>query len=133
MTTKNTFVHINIGSNSNKEKNIAKAIELLKNKFKNIKVSKIYKSKSVGFEGEDFFNVGVNLSTTTPASKLAEILKNIEDEIGRVREVPKFSDREIDLDIIFYGDKIIKKLNIPRDDILKYQFVLTPFMEITTL
>jgi len=133
MTTKNTFVHINIGSNSNKEKNIAKAIELLQNKFENIKFSKIYKSKAVGFEGEDFFNVGVNLSTTIPAIDLAEILKNIEDEIGRTRNKPKFSDREIDLDIIFYGDKIIKEMNIPRDDILKYQFVLTPFMEIALL
>jgi len=62
--------------------------------------------------------------------ELVVVLRDIEDKIGRDRTSAKFSDRVIDLDIVFFGDKIIKELNIPRDDILKYQFVLTPFMEL---
>jgi 2-amino-4-hydroxy-6-hydroxymethyldihydropteridine diphosphokinase len=125
-----TKVHINIGSNTNKEKNIATAIAMLEENFGELQKSSTYESPAVGFEGEDFFNVGVNLTTHLQPQELLSVLRDIEDKIGRDRTMPKFSDRVIDLDIVFFGDKIIKELNIPRDDILKYPFVLTPFMEL---
>lgn len=123
-------VHLNIGSNINKEQNINTALHMLEEKFGKLQKSSIFKSKAVGFEGDDFFNIGVNITTNLQPQELLTVLRNIEDEIGRDRNSAKFSDRVIDIDIVFFADKIIKELNIPRDDILKYQFVLTPFMEI---
>jgi len=57
-----TKVHINIGSNVNKEKNIALAINALKENFGEIQESSIFKSKAIGFEGDDFFNIGLIFS-----------------------------------------------------------------------
>jgi 2-amino-4-hydroxy-6-hydroxymethyldihydropteridine diphosphokinase len=128
-----TKVHINIGSNVNKEKNIQTALTMLEEIFGTIQTSTIYTSAAVGFKGDDFFNVGVNITTDLQPQELVCVLRDIEDKIGRDRTSAKFSDRVIDLDIVFFGDKIIPELNIPRDDILKYQFVLTPFMELTNL
>jgi 2-amino-4-hydroxy-6-hydroxymethyldihydropteridine diphosphokinase len=128
-----TKVHINIGSNVNKEKNIQTALTMLEEIFGTVQKSNIYTSAAVGFEGDDFFNVGVNITTDLQPQELVCVLRDIEDKIGRDRTSAKFSDRVIDLDIVFFGDKIIPELNIPRDDILKYQFVLTPFMELTNL
>jgi 2-amino-4-hydroxy-6-hydroxymethyldihydropteridine diphosphokinase len=124
------LVHINIGSNENKEQNIQKALELLQQKFGELQISKTYTTPAVGFKGADFDNIGVNFDSSLEAVEIINILHQIEDDIGRDRSKPKFSSRTIDLDLVFYGDKIIKELNIPRDDILKYDFVLQPFMEL---
>ena len=124
------LVHLNVGSNVNKEQNINTALQMLSEKFGTLKKSGIFTSKAVGFDGDDFFNIGVNITTDLQPNELVIVLRKMEDDIGRDRSSAKFSDRVIDIDIVFFGDKIIPELNIPRDDILKYQFVLTPFLEI---
>ena len=52
--------------------------------------------------------------------------------MGRKKEKKKFSDRLIDLDLLTFGEKIIKKNNqeVPHKDIEKYSFVLVPLAEI---
>ena len=57
--------------------------------------------------------------------------KKIEKEMGRVKNVNKFSDRLIDLDLLTFNDEISEgKITLPHKDILKYSFVLVPFAEI---
>ncbi len=124
------YIHINVGSNEQKEENIAKALELLGQEFDEIEVSSIYTSPSVGFKGDDFANVGVNATTAKSLAETMNALRAIEDTIGRDRTKPKFSSRTIDLDLIIYGNIIDREQNIPRDDLLKYDFVLTPFIEL---
>ncbi|MGR8951714.1 MAG: 2-amino-4-hydroxy-6-hydroxymethyldihydropteridine diphosphokinase, partial [Gammaproteobacteria bacterium] len=48
------------------------------------------------------------------------------------RECKKFSSRTLDLDLILYGDLVLSdgRLQIPRDEIEKYAFVLEPLAEI---
>lgn len=123
-------IHINIGSNQNREKNIANAIDMLKFNFSNIKISDIYSSPAQGFKGDDFYNVGVNATTSLNIVDTSNVLKNIEDKIGRDRSQPKFSSREIDLDLVLYDDVIDQEANLPRDDILKYAFVLAPLAQL---
>mgnify|MGYP005680729107 FL=1 len=51
--------------------------------------------------------------------------------MGRVKNVNKFSDRLIDLDLLTFNDEISEgKITLPHKDILKYSFVLVPFAEI---
>jgi len=59
-------------------------------------------------------------------------LRQIELEHGRTREAQKFSARTLDLDLILYGDLVISdgRLQIPRDEIERYAFVLEPLAEI---
>lgn len=123
-------IHINIGSNQNREENIATAIDMLRFNFSQMQISDIYESPAQGFEGDDFFNLGVNATTDLNIEDTKKVLKNIEDKIGRDRNQPKFSARTIDLDLVLYDSVIDARENLPRDDILKYAFVLAPLAQL---
>ncbi len=123
-------IHINIGSNQNRRENITAAIQALKSRFSDIKISSIFQSPTEGFAGDDFYNLGVNARTNLSIQETAEVLRNIEQDQGRDRTQPKFSSRKIDLDLVLYSDVIEKDANLPRDDILKYAFVLAPLAEL---
>ena len=125
-----SILHLNIGSNQDRRKNIRSALDQLDIFFEKIKVSSLYESPSEGFEGKDFYNVGVNVETNKNASEVLDILHKIEDSLGRNRVLPKFSSRIIDLDLVIYDDMIDEKINVPRKDILKYAFVLAPLLEL---
>ena len=80
--------------------------------------------------GVNFINIGVNVETDKNINDVVNILHDIENTLGRDRNLPKFSSRIIDLDLVLYDDVIDDKLNIPRRDILKYAFVLAPLAEL---
>lgn len=123
-------IHINIGSNQNRRVNIAQAIEGLRLNFFNIECSDIFESASAGFKGNDFYNVGVNATTDLSIVDVISVLHTIEDKQGRDRLQPKFSSRGVDLDLVLYDEVIDKIHNLPRGDILKYNFVLLPLAQL---
>ena len=124
------IVHLNIGSNQNRRTNIRLAIKALDEYFSNIVLSSLFESPSEGFKGNDFYNVGVNITTLKTSNEVVDILRDIENSLGRDRSLPKFSSRIIDLDLVLYGGIIDETLNVPRKDILKYAFVLAPLAEL---
>jgi 2-amino-4-hydroxy-6-hydroxymethyldihydropteridine diphosphokinase len=124
-------IHINIGSNQNREANIAGAMDYFRLNFTIIKISDIFESPAEGFDGDDFYNVGVNASTQLSIEDVNAVLKNIEKTFGRDRTQPKFSSRLIDLDLVIYDDVVDADANLPRDDILKYSFVLAPLAQLS--
>jgi 2-amino-4-hydroxy-6-hydroxymethyldihydropteridine diphosphokinase len=123
-------LHLNIGSNQDKRKNIRLALDSLEPHFTKITTSSLYDSPSEGFIGGNFYNIGVNVETDKNINEVVNILHGIENSLGRDRNLPKFSSRIIDLDLVLYDDDIDDKLNIPRRDILKYAFVLAPLAEL---
>ena len=70
--------------------------------------------------------------TENSAEKIVGTLKDIEKKIGRKDRSKKFSDREIDIDLLLYGKYVGKALgkDIPHKDIDLYRFVLEPLAEI---
>ncbi len=124
-------IHINIGSNQNRRENLSKAIGAIQTVFENTVFSRVYESKAFGFKGDDFYNIGINATTHLTISKVVSVLHDIEDNLGRDREVPKFSSRSIDLDLTLYDEVINQRHNLPRGDILKYNFVLIPLAELS--
>ena len=125
-----SIVHLNIGSNQNRRTNIRLAIKSLEMYFSDILLSSLFESPSEGFKGNDFYNVGVNITTLKTSNEVVDILHDIENSLGRDRSLPKFSPRMIDLDLVLYGGIIDEALNVPRKDILKYAFVLAPLAEL---
>jgi 2-amino-4-hydroxy-6-hydroxymethyldihydropteridine diphosphokinase len=123
-------IHINIGSNENRRYNIAQALDALRMNFFDIEYSNIFESASAGFEGADFYNMGVNATTDLSIVDVLSVLHSIEDKQGRDRSQPKFSSRAVDLDLVLYDEVVDKKNNLPRDDILKYSFVLLPLVQL---
>ncbi len=125
-----SLVHLNIGSNQNRRSNICLAIQSLEQFFSDIALSSLFESPSAGFNGNDFYNIGVNITTLKTSHEVFYILRDIENSLGRDRSLPKFSSRIIDLDLVLYGGIIDDSLNVPRKDILKYAFVLAPLAEL---
>lgn len=78
-----------------------------------------------------FLNAVCEVKTELAAQQLLEMLLATELEMGRVR-LRHWGERIIDLDVIFYGDEIIKTdtLTVPHPDMQNRDFVLRPLAEI---
>ena len=100
-------VIIGIGSNLDAENNIRRVLEILTEKFVLLKVSEFVKTKPIGItEQPDFTNGAAKIRTILNHNILENILKQIEDQMGRDRTVPKFGPRCIDLDIVVWNGEI---------------------------
>ena len=122
--------YLSLGSNVSPEKNIQFALDQLSKIFGEIVSSSTYVTKSVGFEGSDFLNLVVRINTDLDPSELIDKLHLIEEMTGRVTGTKAFNDRTLDIDVLIYDDLVDLNLNIPRDEILKYGFVLEPLAEL---
>jgi len=127
-----TTVYLSLGSNIERERNIAAALDALADNFGELIVSTVYESEAVGFKGDNFYNLVVAIQTQLPVGELSSCLKSIEDQNGRTRLGPKFSGRTLDIDILTYGLFFgeIDGVELPRDEITKNAFVLCPMAEI---
>jgi 2-amino-4-hydroxy-6-hydroxymethyldihydropteridine diphosphokinase len=125
-------VYLSLGSNLEPQRYLPAAIAALRDRFDSISVSPAYRSKAVGFDGADFVNLAVGLDTDLSPEALNDWLHALEDRHGRRRDVPRYSDRTLDIDIVFYGTLVVNgpgHLQIPRKE-LKHAFVLRPIMDI---
>ncbi len=123
---------ISIGSNIDKDIHIPSSFKALQKKFGKTVQSSLYETEAVGFEGDDFINLIVQFESNLNAKSVAKILRQIELDHGRTRDSRKYAARTLDLDLVLYGDLIISdgRLQIPRDEIERYAFVLEPLAEI---
>ncbi|MCM8772122.1 MAG: 2-amino-4-hydroxy-6-hydroxymethyldihydropteridine diphosphokinase [Candidatus Omnitrophica bacterium] len=122
-----------IGSNRGiREENILKGIKELEKFVKIKKISSFFENPPVNAKGGNFLNGAVEVKTNISPEKLLKIIKNIEKKLGRKIPHERGDEREIDIDIIFYGNKIVKKRNlkIPHPEYRKREFVLKPICEI---
>ena len=122
--------YLSLGSNVSPDKNIQFALDQLSQIFGETVSSSIYKTKAVGFEGSDFLNLVVKIETGLDPERLIDRLHGIEEMTGRITGTKAFNDRTLDIDVLIYGDYINPDLNIPRDEILMYGFVLEPLAEL---
>jgi len=127
-------VLIGIGSNINPEENIQKALNKISNLLDITAISAFYWSKpSYMADQEDFLNGCILILTElSPRSLKFDILRPLEDQLGRVRTEDRNSSRTIDLDILLYGKKIIqdKGITIPDPDLFTRNYLLIPTQEI---
>ncbi|ORU92286.1 MAG: 2-amino-4-hydroxy-6-hydroxymethyldihydropteridine pyrophosphokinase [Cycloclasticus sp. symbiont of Bathymodiolus heckerae] len=125
-------VYLSIGSNIERETHIRTGINALKKQFGNVDLSSVYEAAAVGFDGEPFLNLIAAFSTQKSPAEVDTILDAIEKENGRTSEQKKFNPRTLDLDLILYDDYISgdPNLEIPRDEITRYAFVLEPLAEL---
>ena len=86
----------------------------------------------MGFDGDDFINLVARVETEMHPLELRDYLRDLEDRYGRKRNVPKFSDRVLDIDILLYDDLILRSpvLEMPRGEIMKFAHVLKPLADL---
>ena len=129
-------IYLSIGSNKgNRYSQIKEALNLIREDIGGITlISKIYETKSWGFESEKFLNLCIAIKSELSPDKLLFSINSIEEKIGRKRDSKKVNAREIDIDIIFYSNKIVnqEELIIPHPRLELRNFVLVPLSEIAS-
>ena len=127
-------VYVSLGSNVDRDKNIRLAIEAMRATFGKLRLSPVYESASVGFDGSDFLNLVAGIETENDIRAVVQKLHAIEDRLGRDRSKPRFSPRPIDLDILTYNELVmdVQGIQIPRHEILQNAFVLKPLCDIAS-
>jgi 2-amino-4-hydroxy-6-hydroxymethyldihydropteridine diphosphokinase len=124
-------VYISVGSNIDRERNIAAALRRLAEAFGPLERSSVYESAAVGFDSAPFYNLVVGFDTEETPRAIQDVLHRIEAASGRIRTAG-LSARTLDLDLLLYGDLVTEAdgMALPRADITRYAFVLAPLAEI---
>lgn len=126
-------VYLGLGSNQDPARHFEAAIAALRERFGAVALSSIYASAAVGFDGPSFWNAVARIETDLDIEALDRWLHALEDARGRRRDVPRFSSRPLDIDILLYDDLVWKgpgNLAVPRGDVLELAFVLRPLAEL---
>jgi 2-amino-4-hydroxy-6-hydroxymethyldihydropteridine diphosphokinase len=125
-------VFLGLGSNESPEKNLTLAVRELRCRFGELAQSRVYKSAAVGFDGADFLNFVVRLESDDSPLKICGEIELIHNLAGRHRGSEKWESRPLDIDLLIYNDLVCDDppVHVPRDDILKYSFVLRPLAEL---
>lgn len=123
-----------LGSNiGDRNKMITNAAEQISaNAGEIINRSSIYETAAWGNEKQQpFLNQVLVISTKHSPEKLLSILLQVEEDLGRHR-TEKNAPRSIDIDILFFNNRIINKpfLSIPHPQLQNRNFVLVPLLEL---
>lgn len=97
-----------------------------------IRMSSIYSTAAWGLEDQpDFLNMALAIDTNLSPLDLLAAIQKVEESLGRQRTV-KWGQRTLDVDILFYDNKIIDlpNLKIPHPELAKRRFALEPLCEI---
>ena len=124
--------YLSLGSNVLPEQNLASALHALRQRFGKVATSPVYRTVAIGFEGPDFLNAAALIDSDLDAYALNDWLHALEDAHGRDRSGPRFGDRPLDIDIVFYDDLVTEgpgNLRLPRPE-LRHAFVLKPLVDI---
>jgi len=127
------IVYLGLGSNlGDRKQNLSRALGLLSTHCMIDKVSSVYETEPVGYlEQPLFLNAVCCVSTDLKPGQLLRLAKEIEERLGRTSDFAN-APRPMDIDILFYGDKIIcgKELTVPHLKLMERAFVLVPLAEI---
>ena len=127
-------IYLHTGSNlGQKEQQLDQARQLIGQTIGQVTAqSQVYETEAWGLPDQpNFVNQALEVETALSPDELINRILSIEQKMGRIRS-EKWTARLIDIDIIFYSDKIIKteKLTIPHPFMHERNFVLIPLVEI---
>jgi 2-amino-4-hydroxy-6-hydroxymethyldihydropteridine diphosphokinase len=125
-------VYVSFGSNIERQANIAGSLRALFDRFGGLTVSTVYACPPVGFDGDTFYNGVVAFDTEAAVADVHTDLREIEARFGRDRSQPRYAARSLDLDLLLFGDRILRQqeLVLPRPEIEQMAFVLAPLAEL---
>jgi len=130
-------VILSLGSNmGDRAGNLRRAVALIGEGAGTVTaVSSVYETEPWGFSADTpFYNMAAIVQTTLAPPEFLAALLAIEEKLGRVREpgTERYTSRPIDIDILFFGDRIIdtEGLSVPHPRLHNRMFVLAPLNEI---
>lgn len=125
-------VFVSVGSSLHRYGSVSDGLSTLSEEFDALQVSPVFESEAVGFDGPAFLNLAVSFTTSLDVVSLITRLKEIEDQHGRDRTLPKFAARTLDLDLLTYGSHsgVLNGITLPRQELFEHAFVLWPMAEL---
>ena len=127
-----SHAYLSLGSNVDAETHLRDAIAALRARFGAVRLSPVYRTAAVGFDGQPFLNAAAVIETELEPQALNEWLHALEDAHGRDRSGPRHGDRTLDIDIVLFDQRELDgpgHLRIPRPE-LQHAFVLKPLADI---
>lgn len=127
-----TSVLVAAGSNVDPVANLRRALDALAGHYPDLRCSRAYRNAAVGFEGEDFVNLVLDIETGEGVREVLARLHAAEAACGRERDAPQWAPRAMDLDILLYGDRVCDEpgLVLPRPDLVRRPYMLGPAAEL---
>ena len=127
-----TEVFLSLGSNVAPETNLKLAVRELRRRYGELSISPVYRNKAVGFDGDDFLNLVVGCRMDGDLGRLSADIEEIHELAGRNRGRQKFAARSLDIDILLCDREVLQgpPVTLPREDVLRYNFVLKPLADI---
>ena len=127
--------HVSIGSNiGDRLENIQSSLDLIHSRIASLTgISCIYESESIGFDGDDFYNICASFFSTISPYLVMQQLLEIEKTLGRNRsDETKYISRITDIDILLIEDLVIDSevLKVPHPEMCNRRFVMEPLIEI---
>ena len=125
-------IFLGIGSNIDRERNLRLAVSELRAQFGNVELSRVYRNKAYGFTGDDFYNLVAGVDSDMTPAEIVAMSDRIHRLAGRETGGEKFAPRPLDVDLLLYGGLVVDEppVRLPREDVLRYSFVLKPLAEI---
>jgi len=125
-------VYVGVGSNIDPENNLHLGIRELRDRYGELQLSAVYRSKPLGFDGEDFLNLVASFESDDLPQVICEQIELIHNLSGRESESGKWESRPLDIDLLLYNDLVMdeRPIRVPRRDVLEYSFVLRPLAEL---
>jgi 2-amino-4-hydroxy-6-hydroxymethyldihydropteridine diphosphokinase len=112
--------------------NLRKAVAALRARFGEVTVSPVYRTPAEGFKGPDFLNAIAIIDSDIHPFALNDWLHALEVSQGRDRRDASYSDRPLDIDIIYFGDLVLEgpgEFQLPRPE-LHHAYVLKPLADV---
>jgi len=124
--------YLSLGSNIEPEQNLRDAVAALRERFGEVLLSPVYRTAAVGFEGPAFLNAVAVIDSDIHPFALNDWLHALEIAQGRDRRDASYSNRPLDIDIIYFGDLVLDgpgDFQLPRPE-LRHAFVLKPLADV---
>jgi len=124
---------VGVGSNLDPAHNVPRALAALAGKVRVRGISTFYRTPAEGRPEQPlFYNGVVEIATELAPAALKQVLRGIEQELGRQRTADKYAPRTIDLDLLLYDDLAGSQpgLTLPDPEIAARPFLAWPLAEL---
>jgi 2-amino-4-hydroxy-6-hydroxymethyldihydropteridine diphosphokinase len=128
--------YVGLGANlGDREATLERAVELLEQRpgVEVVAVSSFRETDPVGYLDQPrFLNGAVAIETSLAPADLLDELLAVEQELGRVREGPRYGPRTVDLDLLLVDGVVLDEpgLTVPHPRLHERAFALEPLAEL---
>ena len=125
-----------LGSNIGPERYLLRACKELSRHLRIVAASRVYASEAAGSDQQpEFENAALQVVTDLgPLLLKYGVLRRVEADLGRVRGDDRYAPRTIDIDVVFYGDRVFDLpatgLTVPDPESLTHGHVIRPVMDL---